>query len=1070
MRQEKTLTNLQKVKQWLTGQHLTLFEMLASQPFSHHIGSQFVELLEKAIDENDRADKQARILKWKQSHRTANKATYSFLKHKSPHAAIRLSMVDTAPTADLHSRISSISKVWCKIYKQHQNNEPTFRKFLAEFGPNMQTHIADIPELSQQLILDKLMKMRPSSSGLDQIAIDELQIAASYCPHLVESLCKLFQCIEQNAKWPSPMTKGAVTFIPKEHEDEFLTPDKYRPITILSSIYRLWSAVRHDQLASLWFPYWRHPQCFGSKGCQSADQLAYQTCQQLQQAQRDQLSAAGVSFDLAKCFDSVPIALALDVLQFRGAPPAIVKCVRSFYQHHTKFFKLDGHYMTQFKPTNGLVQGCPLSMLIVSALVSSWLEYTEAHIPTAVCRSYADDLSGIVQDANPKQVKTGLQQIYQSTKKFTQLAGLNINMKKTFTFGPKKFSNAVVEIQTHHDTFRLVGCSIKSASSAHAWTAVEKDRQASWQQTMSRVFLLPQGWFTKVQVCQSVMSKLTYGQGMHFLKASRDNLRTMRASVVRALLHEEHYSASPLALFALLAPPALDPAFALQLSAFRLIMRVHSSASARGQLKTAIQCSSAQEDGPLTRAKQLHDHPIFVATFKSFLDNKLTPTWEHDLREAYRLHTWRSLCSDRAQHFAGTWSGVDRKRTLSLLHSLTKQADLLQKQCDTGLATNPDPSEDPRAKLKVLRQLLIAGLMTPERDARHRKIKEEVVCACKNGCPTIDHISWQCHLFDHLRIEALQALPTTIDALPTCFRFCTIVPENFEISTQQVVIIQNSLIKIWQKHIQDWIEHADQFKLSNQPTSTDAPQDPQMPSASQSQPSNPNENPQTSTDRVVPKKGHILKLTDDGGVFCQLCGKTTKYLKHQRSKILNRPCQFPNLPPEQWLQKPGAFTSVVRLQQQWEELNSSFNQAKHQYVWNQKVGKDRKKPLTLGLLWCQKCGFEQAWMHRFNNPKTRCRPKFPPPPQPNWVVQIQADDSFFQTTSTNPPAVVSEAASSSRSDLVHSDPIPPLTIANNSSLSSQPRFRLHGKQNPFAQQSVSPIHSSSSDHPPTGIG
>ena len=253
---------------------------------------------------------------------------------------------------------------------------------------------------------------------------------------LVESLCKLFQCIEQNAKWPSPMTKGAVTFIPKEHEDEFLTPDKYRPITILSSIYRLWSAVRHDQLASLWFPYWRHPQCFGSKGCQSADQLAYQTCQQLQQAQRDQLSAAGVSFDLAKCFDSVPIALALDVLQFRGAPPAIVKCVRSFYQHHTKFFKLDGHYMTQFKPTNGLVQGCPLSMLIVSALVSSWLEYTEAHIATAVCRSYADDLSGIVQDANPKQVKTGLQQIYQSTKKFTQLAGLNINMKKTFTFGP----------------------------------------------------------------------------------------------------------------------------------------------------------------------------------------------------------------------------------------------------------------------------------------------------------------------------------------------------------------------------------------------------------------------------------------------------------------------------------------------------------------------------------------------------------------------------------------------------------------------------------------------------------
>ena len=320
VRQEKTLDNLSAGEQWLSSDHLAQFEALIAQPFSNHIGLQLAALLEKAIEENDRADKQARILKWKQSLRRANRDTYSFLKHKIPHAAVRLSMVEASPTADLHSRLDSISEVWRNIYNQHKNNEPTFRNFLAEFGPTMQTHVAEIPDLSQQLITDTLMRMRPSSPGLDQIAIDELQIAVSHCPQLVSALCQLFQCIEQKGKWPIPLTKGAVTFIPKENEDEFLSPDKYRPITILSSIYRLWSATRHDQLASLWFPFWRHSQCYGGKGCKSADELAFQTCKQLQQAQRNQLFAAGVSFDLAKCFDSVPITLALDIVQFRGAP------------------------------------------------------------------------------------------------------------------------------------------------------------------------------------------------------------------------------------------------------------------------------------------------------------------------------------------------------------------------------------------------------------------------------------------------------------------------------------------------------------------------------------------------------------------------------------------------------------------------------------------------------------------------------------------------------------------------------------------------------------------------------
>ena len=103
------------------------------------------------------------------------------------------------------------------------------------------------------------------------------------------------------------------------------------------------------------------------------------------------------------------------------------------------------------------------------------------------------------------------------------------------------------------------------------------------------------------------------------------------------------YYSSPLALFALLAPPALDPAFALQLSAFRLIMRVHALVSDRNKLKLALESLTSAEDEPSTRAKQLSEHPVFSQVFQDFLNNSLPPTWEHDLRETFRLQNWCSL-------------------------------------------------------------------------------------------------------------------------------------------------------------------------------------------------------------------------------------------------------------------------------------------------------------------------------------------------------------------------------------------------------------------------------------------
>lgn len=749
----------------------------------------------------------------------------------------------------------------------------------------------------------------------------------------------------------------------------------------------------------------------------SADQLAYETCLQLESTSTECLHAAGISFDLQKCFDSVPVSLALDIFSARGADLRVVQALRSFYRNHRKYFRLEGHHSEAFKPACGIIQGCPLSMLLLTSVVTCWLEYNATAIPSAVSRAYADDMSAVVSGHNKQAVKTDLNTVYKETDKFSSLAGMTISKKKSFTFGDKAFRGCVPQVQEHMDTFRLVGCNIK-IKHIKRWTPLENSRFLDWKLVIQRIRPLPISWFEKVNLIRSMMPKLTFGQGLHCLQIPKDVARTMRATVIKTLLNADNYNSAVNAVFALLTPPIVDPVFALDLSAFQLIRRMYPDPDDRKTLLDKISKVQEDSDGPVVRAKQLLDSPVFGNVMRDFVHNVLPPNkWEHELREAYRTQAWQLLGRDRPQHFAGITPGVDRRRTLQYLHILKDQADALQQQCDLGTTINPEPMNDPRAKLKVLRLLLTGGLQTPERQHRHKQKEGKVQCLCKAGEPTLHH-TWCCPRFAAIRQPIFAKLNKPVEELPRCFSCCAIVPQNFVMEAQDVVFVQDVLVQIWQHHIADWCHGEENFLI--------IPDNPDNPPPNSAIPPPTDSNAASSSNaalpaRPVPKNGHILKLLPEGGVFCQLCGKSTKLLKHQRLKILSRPCQNPNLPPEQWLSKPGALSSAPRLEKAWNELLEKHNRPKHQLFWNQKCGKHKNQP-DFGKLWCEKCGREWAWMHRHNNlPITKCIPTPDSPSPPAWVVSERE----------NPDRIIFSNQSSQNS---------------NSTSANAPRRRLVGKQ------------------------
>ncbi len=80
-----------------------------------------------------------------------------------------------------------------------------------------------------------------------------------------------------------------------------------------------------------------------------------------------------------------------------------------------------------------------------------------------------------------------------------------------------------------------------------------------------------------------------------------------------------------------------------------------------------------------------------------------------------------------------------------------------------------DPEEDPRPRMKILRLLIAGGLMTPERDHRHRRKQGKVLCSCGEAEPDVIHISWHCKNYQQLRSKALavtQAFEATSRMFP----------------------------------------------------------------------------------------------------------------------------------------------------------------------------------------------------------------------------------------------------------------------------------------------------------------
>ena len=260
--------------------------------------------------------------------------------------------------------------------------------------------------------------------------------------------------------------------LPKPDGPAIPGPMDMRPISVLPHVYRLWSKTRFKQSLE-WQEQWVHSRAFGGVPKRSAETLGFQVALDVELAQAQNSHVGGISYDFAKAFDVIPVNIMLAVMKKRGASPLLLNALHGVYYQLNRCYRIQGSFSALWSSSNGIIQGCSLSLLGLNSLISCILEKADS-IPVCLTgRAYADDISGVGSSKSKEDLILRTQNFHRVVNTYQSCGLGDISVKKTFTFGDSCLQGQVAPDFQHLNDFRLVGVSVVSQLLTGSFTKLE---------------------------------------------------------------------------------------------------------------------------------------------------------------------------------------------------------------------------------------------------------------------------------------------------------------------------------------------------------------------------------------------------------------------------------------------------------------------------------------------------------------------------------------------------------------------------------------------------------------------
>ncbi|KAJ9446853.1 Retrovirus-related Pol polyprotein from type-2 retrotransposable element R2DM, partial [Diplonema papillatum] len=432
----------------------------------------------------------------------------------------------------------------------------------------------------------------------------------------------------------------------------------------------------------------------------------------------------GIALDFAKCFDRVPQGLVLDLVEALGLHERVLAPLRHVYKYLRRRFKYPLGVGDEFKVTNGILQGCPISVVLINALLSVLSKALVSRARVSP-KSFADDLYLLSRLA--KLLQEGIE----VTAIFGSLTGLALNEGKCASFstsekGPRLEvgGKAVKSVKT----VKVLGVPLGTEG------PVDNGRSDATVEAAARLEASPLKPRTKFRVMQTIAASAHYGAAYCANSAGGfANNSVLRTALSACLIPRSNRAKSPLATLTLVAKAHLcDPACASGYSSLRTAAKQYQKERFRLRMDALlVSGADASLKGPVGLISNLlreirflpaKRHSFELLSFEGATVPFSGKETLHFVREGLRLRAWRYLTTQR-QGYSGIERGVD----VRLLNRLWQNR----------------ATED---RLSFAIRKCIAGAVYSREWCNRKWGTDDGVCEfCDGGTPgTLLHYFWEC--------------------------------------------------------------------------------------------------------------------------------------------------------------------------------------------------------------------------------------------------------------------------------------------------------------------------------------
>ena len=325
-----------------------------------------------------RHEERTRIEKWKSKRDQAwldkPKEVYKWIQNEyQPPLVMLLDPETDQPTSNIPRMDEILHESWDQVMRKYADiPEPDVHAFAQKYdqflikNARMQAN-----PITGKRLAKRLRKMADhTATGLDGWCVSDL-LLLPVC--LLDMLAEILHLVEQTGCSPSVLAKGYVSLIPKGEG----MPMQQRPLSVLSQIYTVWSGIRLEECMR-WQEQWIHPHAYGFRKKRAAADAAAFISMLIELHKLMKTVLHGFGLDYIKCFDLIPQSIVLHIALRQGMDLGIHRALTGMYHTLTRCFKIMGRCASFFAATNFILEGCPLSVILINLMTSVWKRVLDA--------------------------------------------------------------------------------------------------------------------------------------------------------------------------------------------------------------------------------------------------------------------------------------------------------------------------------------------------------------------------------------------------------------------------------------------------------------------------------------------------------------------------------------------------------------------------------------------------------------------------------------------------------------------------------------------------------------------